>query len=66
MKIDIREKIKQGFLFLDGGMGTMLQKRGLKLGQLPETVNIQSPDIVKDIHKEYLLAGADVDHIFFF
>ena len=60
MKIDIREKIKQGFLFLDGGMGTMLQKRGLKLGQLPETVNIQSPDIVKDIHKEYLLAGADV------
>ena len=60
MKTDIREKNKQGFLFLDGGMGTMLQKRGLKLGQLPETVNIQSPDIIIDIHKQYLLAGADV------
>ena len=60
MKTDIREKNKQGFLFLDGGMGTMLQKRGLKLGQLPETVNIQSPDVVIDIHKQYLLAGADV------
>ena len=60
MKVDIREKIKSGYLFIDGGMGTMLQNKGLKLGQLPETVNISSPEIVKDIHKEYLLAGADV------
>lgn len=60
MKTDIREKIKQGFIFLDGGFGTMLQQANLPLGQLPESVNITNPEIVKGIHTQYLLAGADV------
>ncbi|MBQ7653861.1 MAG: homocysteine S-methyltransferase family protein [Clostridia bacterium] len=60
MKTDIRKKLREGFLFLDGGFGTLLQKKGLELGRLPESVNITSPDVVKDIHKSYLLAGADV------
>ena len=47
-------------LFIDGGMGTMLQKNGLAAGVLPETLNIQSPDIVLKVHKEYVSAGADI------
>ena len=35
------EKIKQGFVFFDGGYGTILQAKGLKAGELPETYNVK-------------------------
>ncbi len=44
----------------DGGMGTMLQQRGLKAGSLPETMNFDCPDAVTEIHEKYIQAGADV------
>lgn len=47
-------------VLLDGGMGTLLQSRGLKPGELPERWSITHPDIITDIHRAYLLAGSDV------
>ncbi len=47
-------------LFFDGGMGTELQKNGLKKGELPELLNIHSLEIVKKVHKSYLDAGCDI------
>ena len=47
-------------LFLDGGMGTQLQARGLKPGEVPELWNLERPDDVRAIHEAYLAAGADV------
>ncbi|MBP5542858.1 MAG: homocysteine S-methyltransferase family protein, partial [Kiritimatiellae bacterium] len=47
-------------LFLDGGMGTQLQARGLKPGEVPELWNLVRPDDVRAIHGAYLAAGADV------
>jgi 5-methyltetrahydrofolate--homocysteine methyltransferase len=47
-------------LFLDGGMGTQLQARGLKPGEVPELWNLERPDDVRAIHGAYLAAGADV------
>lgn len=47
-------------LILDGAMGTMLQKRGLKTGEIPELLNFTAPDIIEEIHTEYLVAGADI------
>lgn len=47
-------------LFIDGGMGTMLQKKGLPAGKLPETVNLENPEMLLEIHKEYVAAGADI------
>lgn len=47
-------------LILDGAMGTMLQKKGLKAGDIPELLNFTSPEIIESIHAEYLDAGADV------
>lgn len=47
-------------LFFDGGMGTLLQARGLQAGEIPETWNILHPEKIKQIHKEYLLAGCDI------
>lgn len=47
-------------LILDGAMGTMLQKSGLKVGDKPEMLNLTDPQIVYDIHIKYLKAGADI------
>lgn len=46
-------------LFFDGAMGTALQARGLKLGDIPELFNFTHPEIVEAIHRDYLEAGAD-------
>lgn len=56
----IREELRKRRLFFDGGMGSLLQAKGLKPGELPETWNILHPDIVKEIHLEYLNSGADI------
>jgi len=52
--------MKDNVLILDGAMGTMLQQRELKLGSLPEVLNLSNPELIIDIHREYVLAGADV------
>ena len=44
----------------DGGMGTMLQARGLEAGHIPELLNLTDPDIVATIHADYADAGADI------
>lgn len=56
----ILEELKTRRLFFDGGMGSLLQSRGLKPGELPETWNLLHPEIVGEIHRQYLNAGADV------
>lgn len=54
------EEIKRRKIFCDGGMGSLLQARGLKAGELPETWNLLHPEILKEIHGEYLEAGCDI------
>ena len=57
----MRKKINfNDFLLFDGAMGTMLQKYGIKMGELPESYNILHPDIIEKIHREYLDSGSDV------
>lgn len=58
--MDILKLIKKRKVFFDGGMGSLLQEKGLKAGEFPEMWNIDKSDVVKDIHKEYLLSGADI------
>lgn len=48
------------FLLLDGGMGTLLQKAGLKPGAPPESMSLLAPDVVTAIHRDYIAAGAEV------
>lgn len=52
------ELLKNEYIILDGGMGTMLQKSGLKLGEIPEVLNIEHPDTVMEVHRQYKEAGA--------
>ena len=56
----ILEYIKQNTLYLDGGMGTLLQANGLAAGELPERWNITHKDIIVDIHRSYYDAGSNV------
>lgn len=46
--------------FLDGAMGTMLQRAGIKADEIPETYNIIHPEVIADIHRKYIEAGADI------
>ena len=46
--------------FLDGGMGTQLQAKGLQPGEVPELWNLSRPDDVRAVHEAYFAAGADV------
>lgn len=54
----IENLIKEKILVLDGAMGTMIQKYGLKGNN--DAFNLTRPDVVLDIHKKYLEAGADI------
>ncbi len=58
--MNILEGFENQFIFFDGGMGTMLQNCGLEPGELPETYNITHPEIIEDIHCQYISAGADI------
>ena len=58
--MNFREQFNNSILFFDGAMGTELQKNGLKKGELPENLNINSPEIVAKVHKSYLDAGCNI------
>ena len=47
-------------ILLDGGMGTMLQAAGMKLGTRPEDLNIENPELIRSIHAKYAAAGSRV------
>ncbi len=58
--MNLKQLLGNQILFFDGGMGTLLQERGLQTGEVPETWNILHPEIVRQIHMEYLTAGCNV------
>lgn len=58
--MDFKELLQKKYVLLDGAMGTMLQKSGLKLGAIPEEMNINEPEVIRKIHRAYVEAGSDV------
>ena len=59
MRIDTVFQRKE-YVFLDGGMGTELQKRGLRPGQMPELAALTMPETLTAIHRDYVRAGAQI------
>ena len=49
-----------GHLLFDGGMGSMLQAAGMETGALPELINIEDPDMIVGVQRQYVEAGCDV------
>jgi len=56
---DIERRLGREVLVVDGAMGTMLQRANIPPEQCHEQLNLTAPDIVEDIHRNYVLAGAD-------
>ncbi|MGO1469595.1 MAG: homocysteine S-methyltransferase family protein, partial [Tissierella sp.] len=56
----IKEKLQEDILAFDGAMGTMIQNLGIKVGELPEALNINSPEKIIGIHKKYIEAGSNI------
>ena len=52
--------LKENIVRLDGGMGTLLQARGLTPGEQPERWNLTHPEIIQAIHRDYFDAGSNV------
>lgn len=56
----IKKLLKSGVVRLDGGMGTLLQAKGLQAGEYPERWNVTHPEAIEEIHRSYYLAGSNV------
>lgn len=56
----LRERLGKELLYFDGGMGTLLQEKGLAPGELPETWNVEHPEVIREIHRRYIEAGSDI------
>ena len=60
MRRTLLERLGKEWLFCDGGTGTILQSKGLRGGELPETWNLKRPEDIIDLHCGYLRAGCDI------
>ncbi len=58
-RMNLRERISQDLFLLDGAMGTQLIARGIQVGKCNDYLNVESPDVVSDIHRSYFEAGSD-------
>jgi len=54
------DRLKAGILIADGAMGSILQERGLPAGAAPDEWNISHPEVIDDIHRAYIKAGAEL------
>ena len=58
--MNIKQLLQKETVIFDGAMGTMLYSRGLRPGEPTELWSVTHPDIVTDIHREYIKAGSRV------
>ena len=58
-RMSLKERISEGLFLLDGAMGTQLIARGVEVGKCSDYLNIESPDIIFEIHQAYFRAGSD-------
>ena len=56
----LRDRLGKEILYFDGGMGTLLQEKGLAPGELPETWNLEHSEVIREIHRRYIEAGSDI------
>ena len=57
---EVREVLARRVLVADGAMGTMLYGRGVFINRCFDELNLAQPDLVKDVHQEYVKAGAEI------
>jgi methionine synthase / methylenetetrahydrofolate reductase(NADPH) len=60
MVLDLLTRLKQGPVLCDGAMGTLLYAKGVFINKCYDELNLTQPDMVRNIHQEYLNAGAEI------
>ncbi len=60
MKTNILEILKEKILICDGAMGTMLYAKSISPEHCYEYLNLEKPQLIEDLHREYILAGANI------
>ncbi len=58
--MNFRDFLKENIVLLDGGMGTLLQEKGLQAGEAPERWNLTRPEEIEAVHRAYFDAGTNV------
>ncbi len=58
--MDFKSYLKENIVILDGGMGTLLQAKGLQPGEAPEMWNLTRPEEIEAVHRAYFEAGTNV------
>ena len=61
--MNILDFLKYNIFCLDGGMGTLLQEKGLMPGEYPEFWNLTHADVIRQIHRDYFDAGSNIINI---
>lgn len=57
---EFRKKLQSGVVVADGAMGTMLYSKGIFINRCFDELNLSAPQVVKEVHQEYVRAGAEV------
>src|SRR5260221_7396949 len=57
---DLLTRLKQGPVLCDGAMGTLLYAKGVFINKCYDELNLTQPELIRNIHQEYLNAGAEV------
>jgi methionine synthase I (cobalamin-dependent)/5,10-methylenetetrahydrofolate reductase len=60
MAADFLARIKQSPVLCDGAMGTLLYAKGVFINRSYDELNLSQPDLIRDIHHDYLQAGAEI------
>ncbi len=60
MGVSFSERLEQGVLVCDGAMGTMLYSKGVYIDRCFDALNLTAPDLVREVHREYIKVGADI------
>ena len=60
MRIDLKKRLDAGVLVCDGAMGTYLNQRGISYDRCLDELCVSRPDLVEEVHREYISAGAEI------
>src|SRR6266542_1389052 len=60
MPDNFQSRLTQGPILCDGAMGTLLYAKGIFINRCYDELNLAQPDLIRDIHHEYLQAGAEI------
>lgn len=56
---ELEKRLKDNVLLFDGALGTMLYSHGIYINRCYDELNLSNPNLIKEIHMEYINAGAD-------